>query len=120
MFRETSSRLPHDVLKEEYENLPQSERDAYEIIAERDRNRARFLWDELKQLLLQTKGKISYSTMSAQLGGIVSANTISKWLKQQDGFHTRRDRILPSLDEQAKARRVCWAHSFLTSLTVPI
>ena len=50
--------------------------------------------------------------MANQSGDIVSANTIIKWLKQQKGFTTRKDRILPSLDKAAMLRHVVWAHSF--------
>ena len=75
-------------------------------------NRSAHLWGELKQLLIKTKGKISYETMATQLGDIVSPNTISSWLKRQEGFYVRKGRILPSLDSQAMARRVAWAHSF--------
>ena len=112
MFCETTSRIPHESLKHEYMNLPVAEKEAYEILARRDFERSAFLWDELKQLLLKTKGKISYKTMSNQLGDIVCPNAIAKWLKQQQEFYIRKDRILPSLYAQAKARRVAWAHSF--------
>ena len=111
-FRETYLRIPNDTLRNEFDSLPDVEKKAYEILADRDMNCAMFLWDELKQLLLHTKGKISYRTMSTQLGSIVSPNTISKWLKQQEGFRIRKDRILPSLDFQAKTRQIIWAHSF--------
>ena len=111
-FRKTYTRIPNEILKSQFEALPAVERNAYELIAARDRNRAMFLWDELKHLLIRTKGKISYRTMAAQLGNIVSPNTISNWLKQQEGFSVRKDRILPSLDLQAKTRRVIWAQSF--------
>ena len=112
MFRETTSRLSDKDLQLEYENLPQRERNAYVSIAQRNMNRSAHLWGELKQLLIKTKGKISYETMATQLGDIVSPNTISSWLKRQEGFYVRKDRILPSLDSQAMARRVAWAHSF--------
>ena len=102
----------YDILKQEYNSLPETEKNAYHILAERDKRRAAFIWGELKALLLKSKGKISYVTMATQLGNIVSPNTISSWLKSQEGFSVRKDRILPSLDAQAKARRVVWAHSF--------
>ena len=51
------------MLKVEYDSLPVDEVRAYEIVAQRDLTRAEFLWDELKQLLLRTKGKISYRCM---------------------------------------------------------
>ena len=50
--------------------------------------------------------------MKEQLGGIVSQNTIRKWLKSQKGFYLRKDRVLPSLDSAAKLRRLVWCHSF--------
>ena len=81
-------------------------------MAQRDLERAEFLWDELKDLLFKTKGKISYRCMSAQLGNIVSHNTVRLWIKRQGGFRIRKDRILPSLDPAAKARWVVFAHSF--------
>ena len=101
MFRETTARLPTSMLKTEFESLPNSEKEAFAIIAQRDFQRSRFLWTELKELLLKCKGKISYATMANQLGDIVSPNTIAKWLKQQKGFSTRKDRVLPSLDKAA-------------------
>ena len=100
------------MLKTEFESLPNSEKEAFAIIAQRDFQRSRFLWTELKELLLKCKGKISYATMANQLGDIVSPNTIAKWLKQQKGFSTRKDRVLPSLDKAAMLRRVVWAHTF--------
>ena len=50
--------------------------------------------------------------MANQLGNIVAPSTIRQWLIQQDGFCVRKDRVLPSLDDQAKYLRVVWAHSF--------
>ena len=123
-FRETTDKFPEQMLKDEFETLPESELRAYEILAQRDYSRAEFLWDELKQLLLRTKGKISYKCMRDQLGSIVSENTIRKWLKMQDGFRLRRDRILPALDNAAKLRRLTWCHSFwlfwMSATLIPI
>ena len=123
-FRETTEKIPDDIIKNGFDNLDNNELAAYEILAERDRSRAVHLWDELKDLLLKTKGKISYKTMRQQLGSIVSENTIRKWLKRQDGFRLRRDRILPSLDAAAKLRRLVWTHSFwlfwLSARLIPI
>jgi hypothetical protein len=76
------------------------------------------LWNEVQELLLHTKGKISYSQMAAHLGGIVSAQSIMKLLKKQKGFRTRRDHILPHLDNAAKLRCVVWAQSFYVFLAI--
>ena len=111
-FRETTARIPNSILKDGFNALPQSEKDAYSIIAERECERAGHLWEELKELLLKTKGKVSYKTMANHLNNLVSENTIRCWLQQQDGFCVRKDRILPSLDKQAKTRRLKWSHDF--------
>ena len=111
-FRETTEKIPEVILKAEYESLPDNDKYAHSIMAQCDLERAEFLWDELKDLLFKTKGKISYRCMSAQLGNIVSHNTVRLWIKRQGGFRIRKDRILPSLDPAAKARRIVFAHSF--------
>lgn len=111
-FHETTERLSAQLLKDEFSNLPEDEKRAYETIADCDYQLSLHLWDELKQLLIKTKGKISYRSMSDQLDNIVSAEAIRTWLQQQDGFHVRRDRVLPSLDKQAKGRRLKWSHDF--------
>lgn len=56
-FRETTSRIPIETLKTEYENLPESEKLAYQILADRDLERAEHQWDELKEVLVKCKGK---------------------------------------------------------------
>ena len=81
-------------------------------MAAQDCIRAQSLWDELKDFLVKTKGKVPYSTMAQHLGNIVSKTTIMAILKKQQGFYLRKDRILPALDNAAKVRRVIWAHTF--------
>ena len=85
-FRECPGYIKEERLKQDYTNLPQDEKDAFETLAERDLIRSRTLWDELKNLLLKTKGKIAYETMANELGSIVSGYTIRSYLKKQDGF----------------------------------
>ena len=99
-------------MKEEFKNLPQNEKDALAVLAERDLLCLKTLWDELKQLLLNTHGKLSYQKIAKQLGNIVSPTTIKKYLKQQEGFHMRKNRILPALGQQAMGQRLQWAHTF--------
>ena len=111
-FRETTDKIPHTVLTQEWDALTESQRNAYDQLAQCDLVRARKLWDDLKDLLLKTKGKIPYSTMASHLGNIVSENTIMNVLKSQEGYHIRKDCILPALDAAAKHRRVVWAHTF--------
>ena len=123
-FRETTEKIPEAVIKSEVDTLPVEALHAHEILAQRDLDRAEFLWEELKDLLLKTKGKISYKCMSDQLNNIVSPNTIRDWLNQQEGFRLRKDRILPALDTAAKLRRLIWTHSFwmfwLSAQLIPI
>ena len=111
-FREFTDKIPHNALREEFNNLPGDEKHAYDIIAERDLKRSEHLWDELKEILLKTKGKVSYATLSNHMKNIVCPNTIRNWLTKQDGFRIRKDRILPSLDRQAKQKRLKWSHDF--------
>ena len=111
-FRETTAPIPISTLKEEYESLSPTEKHAYQVLADRDLQRSEHLWEELKDVLVRSKGKISYERLSNYLGGIVGPSAIRNWLRQQPGFRIRRDRILPHLDSAAKCRRVIWAHSF--------
>ena len=100
-------------MREEFNNLPPNLLQAFEIKAEHDCERAMGLWDELKTLLLDTKGKLGYKAMADQLGGkIVGVVSIRRVLKNQEGFRMRKDRILPSLDAAAKVRHVVWGESF--------
>ena len=90
-FCETTSRISNDELKRDFEHLHPSEKAAYECLLVRDRRQSVFIWGKLKQLLIKTKGKISHANMSNQLGDIILPKTISAWLKNQEGFHVRRD-----------------------------
>ena len=108
----SAKQIPHHTIKQDFNSLTDDEKDAYAVLAERDLVRSRTLWNELVEFLLKTKGKIPYSRMAAHLGGIVCENTIVHFLKQQEGFHTRKDRILPSLDAGAMFKRVVWAETF--------
>ena len=111
-FREFTESIPNEELKNEFHHLPADERYAYDIITQRELKRSEHPWDELKEILLKTKGKVSYATLSNHMKNIVSPNTIRSWLNQQDGFRMRKDRILPSLDRQAKQKRLKWTHDF--------
>ena len=67
-------------------------------MAERDLDRSRNLLEEVKTVLLRTKGKISYRQLADYLNNIVCVNTIRQYLNQQHTFMTRKDRVLPALD----------------------
>ena len=123
-YRETTERIPEATLREEYENLGEGRKEAFKIIAERDFERSKHLWNELSEFLLKAKGKVSFATMAVHLDHIVSESTIMKCLKEREGFKTRKDRILPYLSLDAKDRRLVWAHTwwllFLSVAAVPI
>jgi hypothetical protein len=111
-FCENYQQIPEETLKNDYENLPQDQKDVLAIMAEQNFQRSKTLLDELKVFLLRTKGKVTFECMAAHLGNIVSANTIQKFLKGQEGFKMRKDRLLPHLDVAAKERRVVRCHTF--------
>ena len=92
--------------------MTDTEKYVFEILAKRDLVRSRTLFDELKGLLLRTKGKITYLALANGLNNIVSESTVRRFLISQDGFMVRKDRLLPSLDSAAKLRRVEWAETF--------
>ena len=110
--RESTERIPRELLKEEYEALDDGTKQSLEVMAQRDLIRSRSLWGKLCDVLLKSKGKVSYRTLANHLGNIVSYSTIMRTLKDQEGFTTRKDRILPHLDNSAKLRRVAWAELF--------
>ena len=112
-FRTSHHRLDEKQLRQEFQNLPEEEKINYKIIADADLERARHLKEELVEVLQKTKGMVSYETLQAQLGDIVSKETIRKFVSKQTGFRMRKDRLLPHLDAQAKRNRVKWAQSFI-------
>ena len=79
-FCDTTAALDISVLRDEFNQLPSDEREAYEILAARDLERSQHLWEELKNVLLKTKGKVSYISLANQLGNIVSHECIRRWL----------------------------------------
>ena len=111
-FRHSNHRLCENYLRQKFESLSADEKEMYQVLANRDMERSRFLKEELIEILKKTCGKISYLAIASELGDIVSVNTIRKYIKSQQGFRTRKDRLLPHLDRQAKRRRVEWAQSF--------
>ena len=106
-FRESTEPLDHGDLKHKFNELTDAEKAVYENEATLNRERSKHLWDELKDFLLKTKGKVSFTTMANHLQ-IVSFRAIREYLVQQEGWGMRKDRILPHLDSAAKARRVEW------------
>ena len=111
-FRETFVKILEKILRHEYNKLTDEDRTALQIKADQELQRAPFIWGEIKEFLLKTKGKVSYRSISNNIGPIVSHATIYRILNRQEGWHMRKDRTLPSLDIQAKKRRLQWSHSF--------
>ena len=105
-------RISHAVLVANFDKLTDKQKHAYSVLADRDLICSRTLWDELKTSLLNTKGKVPYFIMATHLGNIVCAETIHNFLRNQDSYHMRVDRILLHLDQSAKERRVIWGESF--------
>ena len=111
-WRETTENIPYDILRNDFNSKSDSEKQAYEIMAERDLERSKSLWDEVKTILLRTKGKISFREIANYLNNIISPNTIREYLSNQPTFSIRKDRILPALDKQAMKRRYIWVQKF--------
>ena len=111
-FRDSIERLSETEYRAGFNALPDDQKDSYEVLAEQYLDKSRFLWEDLKEILLKTKGKVSYRELEHQLGGIVNYRTIRDFLKTQEGFRIRKDRILPHLDAAAKERRVQWAKNW--------
>ena len=55
-FCEFTEKIPHEILKEEFDNLLDDDKEAFKILAERDQVRCKHMWEELKELLKKTKG----------------------------------------------------------------
>jgi hypothetical protein len=51
-FRENYQRIPEEVLKNDYQNLPDDQKEVLAIMAEQNLERSKTLWDELKVFLL--------------------------------------------------------------------
>ena len=113
-FRDSTERLSEEEYRSGYDNLSQSEKDDFDVLAEQYLDRSRFLWEDLKKILLRTKGKVSYKELENQLGGIINHQSIANFLHTQKGFRLRKDRILPHLNAAAKLRRVNWAKLWWT------
>ena len=111
-FRTFHDKLDERLLREEFNALSEDEKMNYQILADADLERARHLKEELIDVLQKTNGMVSYETLAAQLGDIVSKDCIRRYCKSQEGFKMRKDRLLPHLCAQAKKKRVQWAESF--------
>ena len=111
-FRMDPDKMDQVYLRNQYKDLPQDEKDRYELLAGMDLERARGLEDELKELMIKTKGKVSYLCISRQFGEIVCADTIRHHIMRQKEFRYRKDRLLPHLDAAARGRRVTWGQAF--------
>ena len=111
-FRDSTETIPLEELREEFDSLEESEKNDLKILAERDLERSRTLWDELKEFLLRSKGKVSFEVMAAHLNNIVSVNTIHRFVQKQAGYGIYREKLLPHLNSGCKEKRHIWSHTF--------
>ena len=70
------------------------------------------LWEELKDILKKTHGKISYRMLARQLGNICCKNTIRNYLMKQEGFELKSDKVIPALTDDQRRKRYDWACTF--------
>lgn len=107
-----NERLSHDQLKTKFNALDDVSKQKYIIEASVRLQRSSFLWEELKKLLLDTKGTLSYVAMSAQLNDIVGPSTIRRFLMTKEGYHIRKSRLIPSLSKDNIHKRLEWARKY--------
>ena len=113
-FRDCMGRMSSIELRNGFNSLTDTERSKYEIEAQQCLLRSTYLWEELKDILLKSKGKVSYEAFASYLKHIVSANTIRNVLCSKEGFYLRHDKMLPHLDQLHKEKRYKWAQRYLT------
>ena len=108
-FRLDPDKMNQTELTSSFKVLSQGEKDAFQLLADMNLEQARGLEDELKEIMVKTKGKgVSYLTLSRQLREIVCADIIRLHIMRQPGFKYRKNRLLPYLDTSATQRRVVW------------
>ena len=112
-FRSDSSRIPEYELVENYAKLDDQDRKCYEILAARDYERSRHLWDDVCEYMKRTKGRIPYTFIATYLNNIVCVKTIQKFITEQPTYSMRRYKLLPSLDYAARIRRFRWASTYM-------
>ena len=112
-FRDCMGRISAAELRHDFNQLSATEKSKYEIQAQQCLLRSSFLWEELRNILLKSKGKVSYEAFANYLKNIVSANTIRSVLNSKEGFYLRHDKILPHLDKSHKEKRDKWSKRFV-------
>ena len=111
-FGHSYHRDPVAKVKRDFASLSESEKNDLQIEADRDHQRAKTLFDELKDFLLKCKGRVTYRSMHNHLGRIVCMTTIFCYLAQLEGWRMRKDRLLPLLGKAAKIKRWTWSESW--------
>lgn len=111
-YHESPDRLDEKDLKSKFDLLPEDVRVAYEQRAQQNLLRGPYLHQELCDILLSTKGKLSYESMAMKLGDIVSQNTVRLHIQSLDGFCHRKSRLLPHLSEACRKKRVIHCETF--------
>ena len=112
-YRKDIDVLTRQELLEEWNALPHESQAVYEVEKEALLARGPFLHSDLINVLKQVNGSATWRELEVRMGNnIVSHETIRTYVKILEGFKYTKNRIFPSLDAQAKARRLRWANSF--------
>lgn len=113
-FHDNNEKLLKKEIHEKFDNLSDEEKMKIKIQADTECMPANFLWDEVKEALLRTNGKVSYQALCSYLKGIICVNTLRKFLKSIEGFKLQRNRVLPHLHQAHKEKRLAWAKMYIT------
>ena len=113
-FYDSSTPLSNEEILNDYNNLSHAQKLQLDIEAKSQLQRATYLWEELKNVLLKTRGKVSYVALCNYLQNIVCPNTIRNYLQSKEGYYMCRDKIFPHLDKTHKEKRLDWAYRYLT------
>ena len=111
-YRPYHEKIPEETIHLGFQNLDSEDRQYFDDVAQLNSDRSVTLWEELKDLLKKTHGKISYRMLARQLGGICCKNTIRNHLMRQEGFELKSDKIIPALTDAQRKKRFDWACTF--------
>ena len=111
-FRLDPGRIDEKDLKRAYNNLDNDSKHEFDDIVRLDYDQSITLWEELKELLLKTHGRISYRMMATQLKFICCVGTIRNFLKQQEGFQLKTSKVISALTLAQKQKQYDWASTF--------
>ena len=111
--------LTNAELHEEWIAMEHAERQPYQQQSDHHLMQGPFLHNDLVNILKQVNGSVTWRELENRMGNnIVSHETIRTYVKTLEVFKYTKNRIFPSLDAQAKARRLKRANSFWVFLDV--